>query len=169
MSERRMTATEELRKLLDERGVEYREWDGVHPITIWHDEQFIYEYMERTLLNGVTPYTGEVLDGSGRLEAVIHDCTPKQAVAATVGNDDTSRWHELFGAPERASRTLETVAETLFSSAWSDDTATLSDVACALSTTCGECPAKGAKGHGITTRCGEVDYDALIEWLGGDA
>lgn len=80
-----------------------------------------------------------------------------------------TKYCELFGTPERAARTLETVAESLFSSAWSDDTATLSDVACALSTTCGECPAKSAKGHGITTRCGEVDYDALLEWLRGDA
>lgn len=80
-----MTATEKLRRLLDERGVKWRAWDGVHPITVWHDEQCVYEYMERTLLNGAKPHTGEVLDGTGRLEAVIHVCTPEQAITATLG------------------------------------------------------------------------------------
>lgn len=80
-----MTETERLRELLDERGVKWRAWDGVHPITVWHDEQCVYEYMERTLLDGVKPHTGEVVDGTGRLEAVIHVCSPEQAIAATLG------------------------------------------------------------------------------------
>ena len=79
------TATERLRALLDKRGVKYREWDGTHPITVWHDGQFTYEYMERSLADGVKPHTGEVLDGTGRLEAVIHVCSPEQAVEATLG------------------------------------------------------------------------------------
>lgn len=79
----------ELRRLLDERGVKWRARDGVHPITVWHDEQCVYEYMERTLLDGVTPYTGEVVDGTGRLEAVIHVCTPEQAIEATLGSENT--------------------------------------------------------------------------------
>ena len=32
--------------------------------------------------------------------------TPEQAVAATLGADDGSRWFELFGTPERAAETL---------------------------------------------------------------
>lgn len=80
-----------------------------------------------------------------------------------------TRWHKLFGTPERAVRTLETVAESLFSMAWSDDNATLSDVMCSLTAHCKECPARGLPGRGVSKTCGEVDYDALLEWLRGDA
>lgn len=75
----------------------------------------------------------------------------------------------LFGTPERAARTLETIADSLFSSAWSDDNATLSDMMCALVGKCDECVAQGLPGRGVSTKCGEVDYDALLEWLRGDA
>lgn len=86
-----MTAAEEPRRLLDGRGVEWKDGgDGVHPITVWHDKQFSYEYMERTLLDGVKPHTGEVVDGTGRLEAVIHVCTPEQAIVATLGVADAT-------------------------------------------------------------------------------
>lgn len=83
--------------------------------------------------------------------------------------DDKSRWFDLFGTPEKAAQTLETVAENLFSRAWSDDNATLSDVTCSLAAHCEECPAMGLPGRGVSRICGEVDYDALLEWLGGDA
>lgn len=86
-----MSATDELRRLLDERGIKFKAWDGVHPITVWHDEQFSYEYMERSLLDGAKPYTGEVLDGTGFLKAVIHVCTPEQAIAATLGEPEIVR------------------------------------------------------------------------------
>ena len=89
-----MTATEELRRLLDERGQHYRACDGVHPITVWHDGLFSYEYTERTLLDGVKPYTGEVVDGTGRLEAVIHVCSPAQAIEATLGRGTCRNIHE---------------------------------------------------------------------------
>ena len=82
-----MTATDELRRLLDERGVKYRAWDsGVHPLTVWHDELLSYEYEERRLINGVKPHTGEVLDGTGRLSIAKHVCSPEQAIEATL-------WH----------------------------------------------------------------------------
>lgn len=80
-----------------------------------------------------------------------------------------TRYSELFGTPERVARTLETVAESLYASAWADDSATLSDVLCSLVTKCDACPAMGAPGCGVSTRCGAVDYDALLEWLRGDA
>ena len=83
--------------------------------------------------------------------------------------EDKSRWFELFGTPERAARTLETVAESLFSSAWSDDNATLSDVMCSLTAHCKECPARGLPGRGVSTKCGEVDYDAMLGWLRGES
>lgn len=80
-----------------------------------------------------------------------------------------TNWERLFSTPERAARTLETVADSLFSSAWSDDNATLSDVMCALAGKCDECVAQSLPGRGVSTKCGEVDYDAILEWLRGDA
>ena len=79
-----------------------------------------------------------------------------------------TNWERLFGTPERAARTMETIADSLFSSAWSDDNATLSDVMCALAGKCDECVAQGLPGRGVSTKCGEVDYDALLEWLEGE-
>lgn len=91
---------------------------------------------------------------------------PEQGKRENGGERESySRWHQLFGTPERAAQTLETVAENLFSSAWSDDNATLSDVMCSLTAHCKECPAKGLPGRGVSTKCGEVDYDALLGWL----
>ncbi len=52
-----------------------------------------------------------------------------------------SRWHELFGTPEIAARTLAKHCDEFH---------------------CVVCPAYH---HG----CGEGDYYALLEWLGGDA
>lgn len=80
-----------------------------------------------------------------------------------------SRYEKLFGTPERAAETLETVAESLYAYAWSDDNATLSDVLCTLVAKCGACPAKGAPGRGVSTKCGEVDYNMMLEWLRSDA
>ena len=53
-----------------------------------------------------------------------------------------SRWHELFGTPERAARTLADNCP---------------------GGSCGGCP--GIKAE----TCGLGDYDALLEWLRGDA
>lgn len=80
-----------------------------------------------------------------------------------------SRWAELFGTPDRAARTMETVAEALYASAWADDSATLSDVLCSLVAKCDACPAMGAPGCGVSTRCGAVDYEMMLKWLKGDA
>ena len=76
-----------------------------------------------------------------------------------------TNYEKLFGTPERTARTLETVAESLFPRAWSDDNATLSDVMCSLTAHCEECPARGLPGRGASRTCGEVNHDALLEWL----
>lgn len=52
-----------------------------------------------------------------------------------------TRWHELFGTPARAARTLAKHCD---------------EYHCVVCT---------AYHHG----CGEGDYDMLLEWLGGDA
>ena len=57
---------------------------------------------------------------------------------------DTSRYAELFGTPERAARTIADACTTDFGDG------------------CIGCPAFGAK-------CGCGGYDALLEWLRGDA
>ena len=59
--------------------------------------------------------------------------------------EDKSRWYEMFGTPEHAARTLEMM--------------------CDMSPECSFCPL-GGRAESI---CGEGDYDALLEWLRGDA
>lgn len=53
-----------------------------------------------------------------------------------------TRWHELFGTPERAARTLRDY--------------------CFNTASCAEC------GIGCKSKCFE-DYDALLEWLRGES
>ena len=61
--------------------------------------------------------------------------------------EDKSQWHELFGTPERAARTIiKTCDET---------------------TECEACPIFHADINALKTNCS--DYDALLEWLRGDA
>ena len=66
-----MTATDELRRLLDERGVEWREHHELQgEITLWNGWQFF---------EGTASYN----DGYSMLSMV--DATPEQAVEATLG------------------------------------------------------------------------------------
>lgn len=57
-----------------------------------------------------------------------------------------SRWHQLFGTPERAARVIVSLNNCR--------------VVC-----CEDCAARGACKY---DGCGD-DYDALVEWLRGDA
>lgn len=71
-----MTATDELRKMLDERGVEWRErlWGGKHSVTtFWHARGVRWHYRENRF--------GEV-----RLHA--DGLTPEQAIEATLGRGE---------------------------------------------------------------------------------
>ena len=121
-----MTATDELRRMLDERGVEYTTKDDMGATeTSW---------------NGYTAY--QLTPGS---KLIMHH-TPEQAIAATLGSDDKSRYSELFGTPERAARVVVALNNCR--------------VVC-----CEECAARGACRY---DGCGD-DYDALLEWLRGDA
>lgn len=82
-----MNITEELRSLLDERGVEWMAWDGTHPITVWHDETYLYEFVEYRLVNGAKQVTNCPSDNDGHCELTIKvfNCTPQQAIDATLG------------------------------------------------------------------------------------
>lgn len=71
-----MTATDELRRLLDERGVEW--WQSVNMLgcvfTRWYSPLFSDEVVAME-------------NGDGELELFSHLMTPEQAVEATLGSD----------------------------------------------------------------------------------
>lgn len=92
-----MSATDELRKLLDERGVEWTAPNSIlcDDMTSWESGGFYYEAFEVPEPDGTFLLTAAHQD----------DLTPEQAIAATLGAG-TCRWFELFGTPERAARTL---------------------------------------------------------------
>lgn len=82
-----MSAIDELRRQLTEVGVEWKTWNGVHPITVWRDETYLYEFVEYGLINdakqvGDCPSNN---DGYCELTIKVFNCTPAQAIAATVG------------------------------------------------------------------------------------
>lgn len=69
-----MNATEELRRLLDERGIHW--WAGVDECkTLWESNGLTWEYFNYE--NGHTWF--------GFLSACEQDITPEQAIAATLG------------------------------------------------------------------------------------
>ena len=68
-----------------------------------------------------------------------------QAIAATLGSMDKSRWHELFGTPEKATRTI---------------CRQLKHFNICI---CDGCPVKPPNKD-----C-DSEYDALLEWMMGDA
>lgn len=86
-------ATDELRRLLDERGVEYRV----------NETTKVFEwYFDGTDGEG----SAHATEVNGGINIMACSLTPAQAIAATLGGDDKSRWFQLFGTPERAARTV---------------------------------------------------------------
>lgn len=84
------SATEKLRRLLDERGVGYRAWDGgAHPMTVWHVDEQSFEFEECRLINGAKQVSNNPWDNDGHCMLTItnRDCTPEQAIAATLGSE----------------------------------------------------------------------------------
>ena len=92
---------------------------------------------------GLNYYPPEASDGDGGV-----DWDKVESVEIEWNNfvkiDEGSRWFELFGTPERAARTLV--------DSCNDD----------YDYGCGGCPVAR-----VNCKCG--DYDALLEWLRGDA
>lgn len=99
-----MTATDELRRLLDERGIEHDDesiksaisyCDGYEG-TYWDGDSFGYVEPIRPKPNTIGSHP----------ELTIHDCTPEQAIAATLGSGthpyeqrivgDGSSWGEVM-------------------------------------------------------------------------
>lgn len=142
-----MTATERLRELLDERGVKWEDYsDEKRKHTDWNNWScWFIEYPDGWTSWGMTKRG-----------------TPEQAIAATLGNDGAersndgvgrsndgvaergTRYERLFGTPERAAQTLRKFCADCF---------------------CGDCATCGVPDWANYTR----DYDALLEWLRGDA
>lgn len=141
--------TTELREKLDALGIEHLDSDlPNNKQTRWNKRAGGWGacYVEITH-NSILPADSIIDNRTLR----IYDCTPEQAIAATLGddgvarsNDGVTRYHELFGSPERAARTLEK-AKGLCN--W-----------CDMET----CAVEGGE-------CRIYDYDALLEWLRGDA
>ena len=88
-----MTATERIRAMLDERWVEWKAWDGTYPITVWHDETYLYEFIEYRLVNGAKQVSNCPSDNDGHCELTIKvfNCTTEQAIAATLGTGTCKR------------------------------------------------------------------------------
>ena len=118
-----MSATDELRRMLDERGVEWSYGDGTVSYATDGHWCHAWAYNDDTMCVSMGYFT------------------PEQAIAATLGSNGKSRYTELFGTPERAARTLESIK-------------------CG-DTFCDECP--------IAEPCGACDVDVMLEWLRGDA
>ena len=72
----------------------------------------------------------------------------RSTVNAVTGADADSRWHELFGTPERAARTL----------------ADLQTCSLGFDFECDECAV-----YSLCQSGARNDRDALLEWLRGDA
>lgn len=84
-----MTATDVLRRMLDERGVKYKAWDGgTHPITVWYVDGQAFEFVEYRLINGAKQVSNNPWDNDGHCMLTITNrhCTPEQAIAATLGS-----------------------------------------------------------------------------------
>lgn len=152
-----MTATDELRALLDERGVE---WGNTR------SDGSESDYLTEWRFKGIQGKAIAIEWAVGRgLSVEIHRdrLAPSQAIAATLGTPVTgetsdgyegapgTRYSELFGSPERAAETMYTL---MLNCARGDGP-------------CERCPA--------FPRCnwasddGEETESMMLEWLRGDA
>lgn len=86
-----MSATDELRAMLDERGVEH--FDGC--------ENTLWGYEQTSESTGIYRYSADEISGSF-VNVWLHHCTPEQAIAATLGKepDDTTmlKLHDRMNA-----------------------------------------------------------------------
>lgn len=100
-----MTATDELRRLLDERGIEYEPIDSVHSPnrrTLWGEAE-----RSKGVFGMCFKY--ETIEFKKGMRLTISDCSPAQAVEATLGSDHKAEneklrelcgelYHELYAA-----------------------------------------------------------------------
>ena len=80
-----MTETEKLRRLLDERGVEWQDKEGPFPITAWESNDVIW--VAKAYRTGV-------------FSVETRPVTPEQAIAATLGSGECRTVQmDCFGNP----------------------------------------------------------------------
>ena len=75
-----MTATEELRRMLDKRGVEWRKTP--HYSSESQDNETIFEG------SGIEWYANDHMNGRIGLRALRYEVTPEQAIEATLGRGE---------------------------------------------------------------------------------
>lgn len=164
-----MTATERLRRLLDERGIEWSVPDEVYnqdSVTYWQvgNIEWVAFDMENGTLMLNCKVVGVVSGNS------VTDLTPERAIVTSLERemcrmewspanndqlktekaDTKSQWYQLFGTPERAARTL-----------LKNGKSTPPCYACLIRDECYNLPED--------SKCPMEDYDTLLELLKGDA
>lgn len=84
-----MTATDELRRLLDERGIEYEPIDSVHS----PNRRTLWGKVERG--KGIFGMDAkyETIEFKKGMRLTISDCSPEQAVEATLGRGECELIH----------------------------------------------------------------------------
>lgn len=87
-----MTATEQLRKLLDERGVEWRKTPHYSSDSVDNETVFCGE--------GIEWLAHDHLNGRLGLKTLRYEITPAQAIAATLGDSDATRARQLDAIDE---------------------------------------------------------------------
>ena len=142
-----MSATDELRRMLDERGVEYFKHEDGEPLRKLEKA----DKPATSWRMGGASVCAVPIEGSDLFDLWIDHCTPEQAIAAMLGGGDKSRWFELFGTPERAAQTM---AMQCFG---------------ATSEACDMCMFDECDGKLRNSGTYQTVYDALLEWLRGDA
>lgn len=113
-----MTATDRLRRMLDERGVE---WGNVR------NDGYESDYLTKWRINGIQGHafvTVTEWPGGLTLETLQRCPTPEQAVAATLGGAGTEEGSTV-GSKVRGKLTAEQVRKAIFiGSVWDEESAT---------------------------------------------
>ena len=109
-------------------------------------------------------------------ERAVDDRAAQRARIAKLETDAGTRWHELFGTPERAVETLRKLIEDgpflIKEDCDSFRPANACDLLDELCGGCGKCPScvnVHETEYSIKFECNGGDYDAMLEWLRGDA
>ncbi len=90
-------------------------------------------------------YPKDAMDGCGGIDMNKVEAVEIEWVDFIRKPDDNSRWHELFGTPERAARTI-----------------------CRQLKHFNICICDGCPVQPLNREC-DSEYDALLEWMRGDA
>ena len=141
-----------------------------------HDRREISEYYCGGCGYPVTDHDSYCRECGGALHE-SYGQVPEQDKRDDDGERESySRWFQLFGTPERAARTLKKLIEDgpflIKEDRDSFKPAKVCDLLDELCGGCGKCPScvnAHETEYSIKFECNGGDYDALLEWLRGDA